>query len=170
MTIFSICMTILMTVAQVQQSSVFDMFRSKASEQCVNVDYEFFTTVSGQKVIGDGKVEVQGNSYHMVGSGIEIYCDGSTTWLIDEAAGEVVIESADSNDAGLLANPIMLLMNLEESGISYKVDGEKIILSLQDGTNMDLIIKSMEIVPTKKPEAFRPPTEFPKKWIVTDLR
>lgn len=166
---FSICMTILMAVAQVQPS-VFDMFRNKASEECVRIEYEFSTTVSGHKITGDGQVDVQGNSYHMQGNGMEIYCDGATTWLIDEAAEEVFIESADSNDAGYLANPIMLLMNLEESGVSYKVNGDRILLDMPDGTKLDIKIKSMESISTKKPEAFRPPTEFPKRWIVTDLR
>ena len=169
MTIFSICMTILMAAIQVQPS-VFDIFRNKASEECVSIEYEFSTTMSGHKVTGEGHVEVQGNSYHMQGNGLEIFCDGTTTWLIDEAAEEVFIESADSNDSGYLANPIMLLMNLEESGVSYKVDGDNIILDMPDGTKLDIRIKSMEGIPTKKPEAFRPPTEFPKKWIVTDLR
>jgi hypothetical protein len=126
--------------------------------------------MAGHKVMGDGQVAVQGDSYHMQGNGMQIYCDGSTTWLIDEAAEEVVIESADSNDAGFLANPILLLMNLDESGVSYKVDGDRIILDMPDGTKLDITVKSIKEIPTKKPEAFRPPTEFPKKWIVTDLR
>ncbi len=169
MTIFSICMTILMAAVQVQPS-VFDIFRNKASEQCVSIVYEYSTTMAGHKVMGDGQVAVQGDSYHMQGNGMQIYCDGSTTWLIDEAAEEVVIESADSNDAGFLANPILLLMNLDESGVSYKVDGDKIVLDMPDGTKLDITVKSIKEIPTKKPEAFRPPTEFPKKWIVTDLR
>ena len=61
-------------------------------------------------------------------------------------------------------------MNLDESGVSYKVDGDRIILDMPDGTKLDITVKSIKEIPTKKPEAFRPPTEFPKKWIVTDLR
>ena len=163
-------MTILMAVAQVQQPSVFDSLRQKSSDECISVEYEFHTTLSGLKTVGEGCIEIQGNAYHMKGDGVEIYCDGHSTWLIDEVALEVFIESAESKDAGFLANPIMLLMNLEESGISYKVDGDKITLDLPDGTKLDIIIVKMTGIPTKKPEAFRPPTEFSKKWIVTDLR
>ena len=170
MAIFSICITILMAVAQVQQPSVFDVFRNKNTEECVHVEYEFSTVVSGQKVIGDGQVDIQGNSYHMTGNGLVVYCDGASTWLIDEDAQEVVIESADSNDAGLLANPILLMMNLEESGVSYKAEGDKLLLDMPDGTKVEITIKSMEGVPAKKPEAFQPPVKFPKGWIVTDLR
>ena len=157
MAIFSICITILMAVAQVQQPSVFDVFRNKNTE-------------SGQKVIGDGQVDIQGNSYHMKGNGLVVYCDGATTWLIDEDAQEVVIESADSNDAGLLANPILLMMNLEESGVAYKAEGDKLLLDMLDGTKVEITIKSMEGISAKKPEAFQPPVKFPKGWIVTDLR
>lgn len=163
-------MTILMAVAQVHQPSVFDTLRQKSSEECICVEYEFSTTLAGFKTVGDGTVELQGSSYHMKGNGLEIYCDGMSTWLIDEAAGEVMIESADSKDAGFLANPILLLMNMEQSGISYKVEGDKISLELPDGTDLDIKIRSLISTPTKKPEAFRPPTEFSKKWIITDLR
>ena len=78
-------MTILMAAVQVQPS-VFDIFRNKACEQFVSIVYEFSTTMAGHKVMGDGQVAVQGDSYHMQGNGMQIYCDGSTTWLIDEAA------------------------------------------------------------------------------------
>ena len=166
MTLFSICMTILMAVAQVQQPSVFDSFRQKAAEECVSVCYEFSTTLSGFKTTGDGVLEIQGNAYHMKGNGIEIYCDGTSTWMIDEFAMEVVIESADSKDAGLLANPILLLMNLEEATITYKVKGDSIILDLPDGTALSIKITEMVSVPIKKSEDFRPPTEFSKEWIL----
>lgn len=170
MTLISICMTILMAVAQVQQPSIFDNLRKGSSEECVCVEYEYFTTLSGFKTTGEGRIELQGNAYHMQGNGIEIYCDGSSTWLIDQAASEVVIESADSKDAGLLANPIMLLMNIEESKISYKIESDQIHLDLPDGTRLTIKILSMDAAPTKKPEAFRPPTEFSGEWVVTDLR
>ena len=163
-------MTILMAVANMQQPSVFDTLRQKASEGCVSVDYEFSLTLSGVRTVGEGTVEIQGDAYHMNGNGVEIYCDGKSTWLIDEVAEEVVIESADSRDAGLLANPILLLMNLEDSGISYEVNGQKVTINLPDQTKLDIVITRMDGIPTKKPEAFRPPTEFSKKWIVTDLR
>ena len=70
----------------------------------------------------------------MNGNGIEIFCDGKTTWMLDEQAKEVIIESAESNSAGYLANPVLLLMNLEENSVSYDVEGNLIRISLPDGT------------------------------------
>ena len=163
-------MTILMAVAQVQQPSVLDLFRNQTGTECVSIDYEFSIVLSGLKTTGGGTVVVQGNAYHMQGDGFEMFCDGNSTWMIDEVSKEVVIESADSQDAGLLANPIILLMNLDEYGISYVVDGDKITLSLPDGTELVINVLKMTEISRKKPEAFRPPVEFSNDWIVTDLR
>jgi hypothetical protein len=106
----------------------------------------------------------------MNGNGIEIFCDGKTTWMLDEQAKEVIIESAESNSAGYLANPVLLLMNLEENSVSYDVEGNLIRISLPDGTRLDVTVKGMKPLETIKPEAFRPPVEFGSDWIVTDLR
>ena len=160
----------MMSVAQTQQPSFLDSLLGKSAQDCVVVDYEFATVMSGVKTTGEGTVEIQGNAYHMEGNGVEIYCDGSTTWMIDEDAMEVFIEAADSRSAGYLANPVLLLMNLEENADTYSVDGNRITLGLPGGISLEISINSMETIPTKKSEAFRPPTEFDSTWIVTDLR
>ena len=163
-------LSILISLLFLQQPSVLDALRQKAAVECVCVDYEYSTLLSGFKTVGNGSVEIQGNSYHMKGNGMEIYCDGSTTWLIDEIAQEVLIESADTKEAGILANPILLLMHLEESSVTYEVKGDTVVLNLPDGTSLDIKINKMLSAPFKKSEAFRPPTEFSGNWIVTDLR
>lgn len=165
-----LCLTLLASVTQTQQPSFLESLRQKSAYDCVSVDYEFATVMSGMKVTGEGTVEIQGNSYHMKGEGIEIFCDGSTSWMIDEAAKEVFIEAADSQSAGYLANPVLLLMNLEENIGSYKVNGNMITLELPDGSPLEITVNSLETVPTQKTEAFRPPTDFDSSWIVTDLR
>ena len=106
----------------------------------------------------------------MNGNGVEIFCDGTSTWLIDEAAGEVMIESATSKDAGYLANPVMLLMNIEQNTLSYKAEGNKIFIQLDPETMLEIRIRDMKSELKKKPEAFRPPVEFGSDWIVTDMR
>lgn len=163
-------LAILISLLFAQAPSTLDLLRQSAVTECVSVDYEFSTMVSGFKTVGNGTVQIQGNAYHMTGNGIEIYCDGSTTWLIDENSKEVLIESADTKDAGVLANPILLLMNLEESSITYKVQGDHILLTMPDRTELDIKIKNMVTLSSKKSEAFRPPIEFSGQWVVTDLR
>lgn len=164
------CLAILISLLFLQQPSSLDILREKAIGECVSVDYDFSTVISGFKTTGNGIIEIQGHAYHMKGNGVEIYCDGSTTWMIDEAAQEVLIESADTKDAGMFANPIFLLMNLEESNVKYRVQGDNIILNMPDGTALDIKINNMTSMPIKKSEAFRPPIEFSGQWIVTDLR
>ena len=166
----SLCLTLLMSVAQTQQPSFLESIRQKSAQECIVVDYRFATVISDMMVSGEGTVEIQGNSYHMKGEGIEIFCDGSTSWMIDEPAKEVFVEAADTQSAGYLANPVLLLMNLEENVGSYKVNGNMITLELPDGVHLEITLNSMETVPAKKSEAFRPPTDFDSSWIVTDLR
>lgn len=160
----------MMAATAVPQPSFLDAFRQKSAEECLYVDYGFSTTISGINTNGDGEIYIQGNSYHMKGDGVEIYCDGASTWLIDEVAGEVMIESATSKDAGYLANPVLLLMDLEKNAHSYKAEGNKISLQLPNGIELKITIDDMKTVETKKTEDFRPPHKFDSDWIVTDLR
>lgn len=51
------------------------------------------------KVVGNGDLQVQGTSYHMTGNGLEVFCDGKSSWIIDDSSMEVVIEPA-SDGAG----------------------------------------------------------------------
>ena len=170
MALLNILLTFIMAVAPMQQPSFLDTLRQKSAEECLSINYEFAYRVSGVKSVGNGTVDIQGNAYHMLGNGVEIFCDGTSTWVIDEAAGEVVIESADSQDAGYMANPVIMLMNIDDIASSYKVDGNTITLELSDGSSLEIKVKNMIPSSIKKTEDFRPPYKFDSKWIVTDLR
>lgn len=164
------CISLIMSAVALPQPSVLDVLRNAQDSESIQIDYEFVATTSGIRSFGDGRLVLQGNSYHLNGNGIEIFCDGKTTWMLDEGAKEVLIESADSNSAGYLANPVLLLMNLEDKSASYETDGNRIGISLPDGTRLDITVKDMKSMDKRKPEAFRPPVEFGSDWIVTDLR
>lgn len=163
-------MSFMMAATAVPQPSFLDALRQNSAEECMCVEYEFSSVMSGVRAAGDGVIHIQGNSYHMNGNGVEIFCDGTSTWLIDEAAGEVMIESATSKDAGYLANPVLLLMDIEKTSISYKAEGNKISLQLADGVQLEITIVDMKTEGAKKTEDFRPPYKFDSDWIVTDLR
>lgn len=160
----------MMAATAVPQPSLLDGLLKNSSNECVYVEYEFTTAMSGVKTSGDGEIHIQGNSYHMKGNGVEIFCDGTSTWLIDEVAGEVVIESATSKDAGFLANPVMLLMDIEKNSLSYKAQGNTISLQLANGVQLEIKIVDIKTEDAKKTEDFRPPYKFDSEWIVTDLR
>lgn len=170
MSLLYICLSMLLTVSPVQQTSLLDSIRQKSEQQCVAVSYEFTTTISGVKTMGEGQVHIQGNAYHMEGNGIEIYCDGTSTWMIDEQAKEVFIEAAESQSAGYLANPALLLMNLDEDTESYMVEDNKITVKIPGQSDLVVVILDVQPEGIKKSEAFRPPMGFDSTWIVTDLR
>ena len=168
--LLSLCLILLAAIGPVPQSSLLDTIRQKSAQECVVVDYEFTATLSGVSTYGEGMVYIQGNSYHMSGNGLEIYCDGETTWMIDESAKEVFVEAAESQSAGYLANPALLLMNLEQAGTACRVKGDALTLELDEGALLEVKIKAMKSTGIKKSEAFRPPIDFDSSWIVTDLR
>lgn len=170
MSLLYICLSMLLTVSPVQQTSLLDSIRQKSEQQCVAVSFEFTTTISGVKTMGEGQVHIQGNAYHMEGNGIEIYCDGTSTWMIDEQAKEVFIEAAESQSAGYLANPALLLMNLDEDTESYMVEDNKITVKIPGQSDLVVVILDVQPEGIKKSEAFRPPMGFDSTWIVTDLR
>ena len=170
MILFSICLSILLPFIQAQQPSILESIRQKSAKECVSVSYEFETEMSGMKAVGDGVIHIQGNSYHMEGNGVEIYCDGTSTWMIDESAKEVFIEAAESQSAGYLANPALLLMNLEDESSRYRIEGDEITVSIPGESDLLIRIKGVRDEGIKKSEAFRPPTEFDSTWIITDLR
>lgn len=80
-----------------------------------------------------------------------------------------MIESATSKDAGYLANPVLLLVNIEKTALSYESMGNNVTVEL-DGVRLQITVKKMETSDMKKTEDFRPPYEFDADWIVTDLR
>lgn len=169
MSVLTILLSFIVAAVNPQQPSFLDTFRQKVEQECVYVEYEYVATVSGVKTKGDGQIHVQSNAYRMNGNGLEIYCDGESTWVIDEAAGEVMIESATSKDAGYLANPVLLLVNIEKTALSYESMGNNVTVEL-DGVRLQITVKKMETSDMKKTEDFRPPYEFDADWIVTDLR
>lgn len=170
MNLIALYLTCILAAVNLQQPSFFDAFKNKSVDECMSVEYKFNYITSGVRTFGEGVLDIQGNSYHMRGNGIEIFCDGSTTWMLDEDAKEVVIEAADSQSAGYLANPVMLLMNIENTALSYEIKGDVVTLELPGGVSLEITICSLQKVQTKKSEAFRPPTDFDSTWIVTDLR
>ena len=57
--------------------------------------YSCTIDAGGLPVNSSGTVTAQGNCYKVSAQGVDIYCDGSTRWLVDTAAKEVYIEAAE---------------------------------------------------------------------------
>ena len=97
-----------------QDKDLLDDLCLSMGNSCVETAYTYTTVVSGLKITGDHKLEIQDGLWHMRGSGLEIWCDGKTVWTTDPQAKEVVMEDASSGDSGLLTNPALLLMRLKD--------------------------------------------------------
>lgn len=117
----------------------------KAVAGCVTLRYSFST--SGDVEIKDeGFVEAQDHLWHLKGDELEIYTDSSSTWIIDDASMEVIVEPAWSYaDLGKFYESVM-----------------------EKGSVMDIDILS-ESVSDKKPVSYFTPS-FGPEWVVTDLR
>lgn len=96
--------------AQNPLESLRNMFASETvSMQC---DYE--TELNGTLVVGHSDVVVQNSMYSMQGNGLEVYCNGKTMWTIDESSYEVVIEPCSAQDMDYMANPVLLLIDIDK--------------------------------------------------------
>jgi hypothetical protein len=101
------------TSAAVSFSSddVLSDFMQKASSSYVTFSYTY-SVDSQVKINGSGTAEVQGNSFYMKSSGMEIWCNGKTKWTVDRASSEAVIESVESSSDDYYSNPARLIGSL----------------------------------------------------------
>ena len=146
------------------------------------------------RIVGKGDLQVQGNSYHMAGNGLEVYCNGSSSWVIDESALEVIIEEAGS---AAEAGPALILARLDKVfKVTSARDGRVFTLTpkadcgvssaeitfgedgrlrsgrfrLDGGETLDIRITYMRKEQKKDASFFCPDIEFDSEWVVTDLR
>ena len=90
---------------------VMKAFSQKASAYCVSFDYSFSGTRQGRPAFsGSGIAEVSGDAFRVEGNGMEISCDGTSRWVADHMAEEVVIEPVDPQSPDFLVNPALLVV------------------------------------------------------------
>ena len=88
----------------------------------VSMECDYSTMIQNTKVAGHSEILVQGDMYTMRGNGLEIFCDGTDVWTVDESAQEVIIESCSLQDCDYMSNPALLLADLDSV---FKVDGSR---------------------------------------------
>ena len=66
---------------------------ARISTDRITCKYSYTTTVPFALSFS-GDAVVQGDCYHLVGNGLEIFCDGENRWTMDTDAKEVYIEEA----------------------------------------------------------------------------
>ena len=69
-----------------------------------------------------GSAEVQGNSFKMISPDFEIFCDGTSKWILNVNSDELTILTNDISQTDMLENPvgfIKSLSNEKSSGYKY---------------------------------------------------
>lgn len=67
-----------------------------------------------------GVVHAQGNAFRMINPDIELYCDGTSKWMLSVEAGELTVFPNDTTQNDLVENPVGFLTSLSKPGSGYK--------------------------------------------------
>lgn len=86
------------------------------------VSFEFVAKDGKGAVIAEhsGKVDTQGNAFRMVNEEIEVYCDGSSKWILSKSAGELTILPNDTTAIDIAENPVGFLSRLGTANSGFK--------------------------------------------------
>ena len=106
----ALSMWMMQSFAQTPLDSLRDFFKGSA----VSIECDYTTTVQNTKIAGHSDILVQGDMYTMSGNGLEVFCNGEAMWTIDESSYEVVVEPYAAQDRDYMANPMLLLVDLDE--------------------------------------------------------
>ena len=97
-----------------QEQGPLDDFAANLASGEVSFKYSF--EVKGDiPMKGNGTAALYGTSYHVLGNGMELWCDGKTRWTLDRNAKEAYIEEVDPESADYLSNPATLLGALDRA-------------------------------------------------------
>ena len=135
------------------------------------VSFNYTVSSRGQASLRmDGKAVVDGACYSLSGNGLEIYCDGTTKWTVDNEAKEVYIESSEGT-RDFLMNPSAWMdkvTGLKSSGTTVSGTFE----DKQAGQAFDFKFTSLASAPLSgSTEGFVfDASSLGSDWVVTDLR
>lgn len=127
----------------------------------VTASFDFIVSVKGDYPFsGSGSAVVQDTRYYVRTSGLEIFCDGNTRWMVDTTAEEVTVETAED------------WMDMVAS-YDLRYDGSKVsgaLIKLTDGSEVSIAVSDFtESIPTSTKFSLDVST-LPDSYIVTDLR
>ena len=144
--ILTVLSIMLSWLTSAQDNSLLDRMCSEGAASCVTIDYSYTARVSGIDNQASGELVSQGENWIVKGNGVEMYCDGTTVWIMDPTAKEVVIEPvADEQQTAYLTNPARVFVGLQDSFrinvATPSSDGTATIFSLLpvNGGNMEFL-------------------------------
>ena len=148
----------------------------KAAGKRVSFDYVYsLDQGEGMKEVTKGSVVAQGNCFVVSGLGLKNYSDGSALWMMDESAGEVVIDSVANDD--VFSNPALLISSYRNYLDIIKVNREgsdslDLTITLDEDTRVRFKLTSVRFAdPTSDTSDFiLDVSALPSSYVVTDLR
>lgn len=184
-----------MLSAQNQLERLYDTF----ANNCIALDCTYSIESDVVPVKGQCKIEFQDTSYKMKGSGLEIFCDGASVWILDAGVMEAVIEPVSDESQTYMSNPALLFRDMDKvfdlrgasaggSGMRYSLSARKpcgvksavldidknaVLRKAEFTMDNDCVIRidvrSVTVLPKKENSAFTP-GKISSEWVVTDLR
>lgn len=163
-TLIAAMLLVASAAAQNTQHAALERLRAAYSESCLTLKCTYSMYVSQTRVQGEAEVLLQGNAYTMRGNGIEVYCDGTKVWTLDQSLKEAYVEQVENAGVNALLDP-------SSADIVFDAAGNPVSASfiMQDGLKVDIKILSATKSKIKPEDAFRPQVDFGSDWIVTEL-
>lgn len=141
--------------------SVLTVFLSVQAFAQVTASFGFNVSVKGDYPFnGSGTAIVQDARYYVRTGGFEIFCDGNTRWMVDTAAEEVTVETAE-NWMDMVAD---YELRYEGSNISGA------LIKLADGSEVSIAVSDFEETIPSSAKFSLDVSTLPDTYIVTDLR
>lgn len=156
------------------QTAILERMRTETCK--LSIEY----TVTGQSdidIIGEGSLTLQGDSYIFTTNGLETRSDGSSVWIADLSAKEVIIESSAVDGLSYL-DPAYIFQNVisdpESSALEFvngELKGVDVDIKEMDGMHLHITVHSYEFIQAQPESVFRfSESCFDSSWVVTDLR
>ncbi|MBQ6688212.1 MAG: outer membrane lipoprotein carrier protein LolA [Bacteroidales bacterium] len=103
----------LLSALTAHAQNLIDTMYTKVMESHVELVYSYSFRMSGVNNVGQGILSAQDDLWHVDGNGIQMWCDGSSMWVVDPSLKEVVIEPAVL-EADYLSNPALLFTRMDD--------------------------------------------------------
>lgn len=121
-------------------SAKFRTFKSPQASFTYQIENAQGKVLSSKK----GSVNMRGNKYKVVMSGMELFSDGRTSWSYDKSANEVTVSGVDLGGSAM--TPQKLFTNFYDKDFLYKLNGTKKV----GGKT----VQEIEMTPTDKTKPF----------------
>lgn len=162
----ALCALCLSATAQDAQTRLRQMLESGR----ISFKYHLSAPAAKLKWVKEGDAVIDGACYRIYGNELDIRCDGTTKWTVDEASLEVYIESSEGT-VEFLANPAAYLDMMRD----LKVDGSTVTGIFHEASQDADIYFRLDNIKTSpfsgSTDGFTVDTaSLDKGWVVTDLR